>query len=82
MSGTLATDALVQDAVQARTRAVVATIAALALVNAGLAGLIALAAGGRGIVPAWALVVVLVIGAAAAVAAVAFWRAYLARARR
>ena len=67
---------------QARARAVVATIAALALVNAGLAGLIAFAVGARSIAPLWVLLVLVALGAVATLVAVAFWRTYLACARR
>ena len=60
-----------------RGPAVVATAGALAFVNAGLAALIALAAGSRGFVPVWAGVVLLVLGVVFAVVAVTLWRGYL-----
>jgi hypothetical protein len=60
-----------------RGPAVLATIAALALVNLGLASLIAAAVGARGFVPLWAALVLLVVGAAAAAVAVTLWRGYL-----
>jgi len=61
---------------------VVATIAALVLVNAGLAGLIAFAVGARSLAPLWVLLGLVAVGAAATLVAVAFWRAYLACVRR
>jgi hypothetical protein len=60
-----------------RGPAVLATIGALALVNLGLASLIASAAGARGFVPIWAAVVLLVLGVIAAALAVTLWRGYL-----
>jgi hypothetical protein len=64
-----------------RGPAVLATIAALALVNVGLASLIAAAVGARGFVPMWLAVVLLVAGAVAAAAAVTLWRGYLSSVR-
>jgi hypothetical protein len=60
-----------------RGPAVLATAAALALVNLGLASLIALAVGARGGVPLWAAIVLLVVGVVAAAVAVTLWRGYL-----
>ena len=54
-----------------------ATIAALALVNLGLASLIASAVGARGFVPVWAALVLLALGAGAAAGAIMLWRGYL-----
>jgi hypothetical protein len=64
-----------------RGPAVLATVAALALVNLGLASLIALAVGARGFVPIWAAVVLLVVGVVAAAVAVTLWRGYLSSVR-
>jgi hypothetical protein len=64
-------------ATMTRGPAVLATIAALALVNLGLASLIAAAVGARGFVPIWAAVVLLVVGVVAAAVAVTLWRGYL-----
>jgi hypothetical protein len=60
-----------------RGPAVLATIAALALVNVGLASLIASAVGARGFVPLWAAVTLCVLGIVAAAVAATLWRAYL-----
>ena len=60
-----------------RGPAVLATIAALALVNLGLAPLIAAAVGARGFVPIWAALALLVLGVMAAALAVTLWRGYL-----
>jgi len=60
-----------------RGPAVLATIAALALVNLGLASLIAAAVGARGFVPIWVVGVLLVLGVVATAAAVTLWRGYL-----
>jgi hypothetical protein len=61
---------------------VLATAAALALVNVGLALLIALAVGARGFVPGWVAALLLALGLAATVVAVTLWRGYLHAARR
>jgi protein-S-isoprenylcysteine O-methyltransferase Ste14 len=70
---------VVSDQIAAMTRgaAVWATIAALALVNLGLASLIASAVGARGFIPVWIAVVLLVVGVVAAVVAATLWRGYL-----
>ena len=60
---------------------VLATALALAFVNAGLAMIIVAAIGVRSFAPLWLAVVVLLLGVAAAVAAVMLWRQYLANAR-
>ena len=60
-----------------RGPAVVMTIAALVLLNLGLASLIAAAAGARGFVPIWVAVVRLVLGVTATAVAVTLWRGYL-----
>jgi predicted signal transduction protein with EAL and GGDEF domain len=60
-----------------RGPAVFATAAALALVNLGLASLIALAVGARGLVPLWLAVALLVMGVVAVAVAVTLWRGYL-----
>ena len=65
----------------ARGPAIWATAAALALVNVGLAILIVAAIGVRGFAPLWVGVVLLLVGVAAAIAAVMLWRQYLAAAR-
>jgi hypothetical protein len=64
-----------------RGPAVLATTLALAMVNAGLAILIVAAIGVRGFAPLWLGAVLLLVGIAAAVAAVMLWREYLAAAR-
>ena len=61
-----------------RGPAVLATTLALALVNVGLAILIVAAIGARGFAPLWLGLVLLLVGIAAAVAAVMLWRDYLA----
>ena len=53
---------------------------ALAMVNAGLAMIIVAAIGVRSFAPLWLAAVVLLLGVAAAVAAVMLWRQYLAAA--
>ena len=58
-----------------------ATAVALAMINAGLAILIVAAIGVRGFAPLWIGVVLLLVGVAAAVAAVMLWRQYLVAAR-
>jgi hypothetical protein len=63
--------------VVARGRAVMATVAALVLVNLGLAALIAAAVGARGFVALWMAAVLLVLGVVAAGVAVTLWRGYL-----
>lgn len=60
-----------------RGPAVLATAAALALVNLGLASLIALAVGTSGIVPLWVSALLLALGIVAAAVAVTLWRGYL-----
>jgi hypothetical protein len=65
-----------------RGPAVLATIAALALVNVGLASLIATAVGARGFVPIWAALILLVVGVVAAAVAATLWRGYLNSVRR
>ncbi len=60
-----------------RGHAVLATVAALALVNLGLASLIASTVGARGFLPSWVTAVVLVLGIVAIAAAVTLWRGYL-----
>jgi hypothetical protein len=65
-----------------RGPAVVATAAALALVNLGLALLIALAVGTRGFVPVWVAALLLVLGIVATAVAVTLWRGYLHAASR
>jgi hypothetical protein len=57
--------------------AVLATAAALALVNLGLASLIALAVGARSFIPTWVAIAVLVLGVVLAAVAVTLWRGYL-----
>jgi protein-S-isoprenylcysteine O-methyltransferase Ste14 len=64
-----------------RGPAILATAVALALVNIGLAALIVEAVGARNLTPGWVGAVVLLMGIAAAVAAVVLWRQYLAEAR-
>jgi hypothetical protein len=64
-----------------RGPAVLATTLALAFVNAGLAILIVAAIGVRGFAPLWVGVVLLLMGVAAAVAAINLWRGYLQSAR-
>jgi len=64
-----------------RGPAIWATAVALALVNMGLAILIVAAIGVRSFAPLWLAVVVLLLGVAAAVAAVMLGRQYLAEAR-
>jgi len=64
-----------------RGPAIWATAFALAMVNAGLAMIIVAAIGVRSVAPLWLAVVVLLLGVAAAVAAVMLWRQYLAEAR-
>ena len=59
-----------------------ATIAALALVNAGLAGLIAFAVGARSLAPLWVLLVLVAAGAVVTYVAYLLWRTYLACVRR
>jgi len=54
-----------------------ATIAALALINVGLATAIVAAMGTASIAPMWVGLLLLVIGVAAAVVAVGLWRQYL-----
>jgi hypothetical protein len=53
------------------------TVLALVLINVGLAGLIVEAVGARNFAPVWVTLVLLVLGAASAVAAVVLWRQYL-----
>jgi hypothetical protein len=65
-----------------RGPAVLATVAALALVNLGLASLIALAVNARGFVPVWAALGLLALGIVAVVVAVTLWRSYLRSARQ
>jgi hypothetical protein len=60
-----------------RGPAVLATAAALALINLGLASLVALAVGARGFVPVWLAVALLVSGVVAAAVAATLWRGYL-----
>ncbi|HLZ30859.1 MAG TPA: hypothetical protein VKV73_26370 [Chloroflexota bacterium] len=60
-----------------RGPAVLMTIAALVLVNLGLASLIAAAVSARGFLPLWAAVALLVLGVMAAGVAVTLWRGYL-----
>jgi membrane protein implicated in regulation of membrane protease activity len=60
-----------------RGPAVLATAAALVLVNLGLASLIASAVGVRGFIPIWVAVVLLVVGVVAAAVAATLWRGYL-----
>ncbi len=60
-----------------RGPAVLATAAALALVNLGLALLIASAVGGRGFGPIWLTPVLLGLGVVAAAFAVTLWRGYM-----
>jgi hypothetical protein len=64
-----------------RGPAVLATCAALALVNLGLALLIASAVGTRAFVPIWVAIVLVVAGAIAAGVAVTLWRGYLSSLR-
>ena len=64
-----------------RGPAISATALALALVNAGLAMLIVAAIGVRSFAPLWLGVVVLLVGAAAAIGAFTLWRGYLQAAR-
>jgi membrane protein YdbS with pleckstrin-like domain len=66
---------------QARAPAIAATAIALALVNVGLAGLIAVAVGAHSIFPLWAAVVLLLLGLVATAMTVLLWRAYLRRSR-
>ena len=61
--------------------AVLATAIALAMINAGLAMIIVAAIGVRSFAPLWLALVILLLGVAAAVAAVTLWRQYLAAAR-
>jgi hypothetical protein len=63
--------------VVARGPAVLATVAALVLVNLGLAALIAQAVGTRGFVELWVAAVLLVLGVVAVAVAVTLWRGYL-----
>jgi uncharacterized membrane protein HdeD (DUF308 family) len=65
-----------------RGPAIWATALALALVNIGLAALIVEAIGARSFAPLWFGLVLLLVGIAAAVAAVMLWRQYLDEARR
>ncbi|MGI9149554.1 MAG: hypothetical protein ACR2IK_23890 [Chloroflexota bacterium] len=60
-----------------RGPAVLATAAALALLNLGLALLIASAVGARGIGPVWLTPVLLGLGLVAAALAVTLWRGYV-----
>jgi hypothetical protein len=64
-----------------RGPAVLATAAALAFVNLGLASLIVLAVGARGFAPMWLGLVLLVLGVMAAAIAVRLWRGYLSSVR-
>lgn len=64
-----------------RGPAVLASAAALALVNLGLAALIASAVGARGLVPVWVAAVLLIVGAIAVAVAVTLWRGYLSSTR-
>ena len=66
---------------RSRAPAVLATAVALALINVGLASLIVAAVGSPGVASGWLAVVVVIVGIAAAVAAVSLWRQYLADAR-
>jgi hypothetical protein len=61
-----------------RGPAVLATTLALAFVNSGLAILIVAAVGVRAFAPLWLGAVLVLVGVAAAVAAVMLWRQYLA----
>ena len=65
-----------------RGPAIWATALALAMVNAALAMIIVAAIGVRSFAPLWLAVVVLLLGVAAAVAAVMLWRQYLADTRQ
>jgi hypothetical protein len=60
-----------------RGPAVLTTIAALVLLNLGLASLIASAVGARGFVPIWVAALLLVLGVIATAVAVTLWRGYL-----
>ena len=64
-----------------RGTATLVTALALALVNVGLATLVVNAVGASSFAPSWLGLVSLVLGVAAAVAAVVLWRQYLTEAR-
>ena len=64
-----------------RGSAILATAAALALLNVGLAALIVQAVGARTSAPLWLWVALCVLGVLAAAGAVVLWRQYLAQAR-
>ena len=68
--------------VMSRGPAIWITALALALVNAGLAMAIVAAIGVRSFAPLWLGVVLLLLGVAAAVAAVMLWRQYLTEPRQ
>ena len=57
------------------------TALALALINVGLAGLIVAAIGTNSFAPLWVSLLVMGLGAIAAVGAVVLWRQYLAGSR-
>ncbi|MBV9174440.1 MAG: hypothetical protein JOZ81_30640 [Chloroflexi bacterium] len=65
---------------QARGQAILATVIALALINIGLAGVIASAVGARTILPLWIAAGLLLLGIFATVITVLLWRAYLRQA--
>jgi hypothetical protein len=54
-----------------------ATIAALALINVGLATAIVAAMGTASVAPMWVGLLLLVVGVAAGVVAISLWRQYL-----
>jgi hypothetical protein len=54
---------------------------ALALINVGLAGVIVEAIGARNFLPLWVAVVLVLVGAVAAVGAFTLWRGYLQSSR-
>lgn len=64
-----------------RTAAMWATALALALINLGLAALIAQLFGGTSIAPLWASVGLIVVGVVLAIVAVRQWQTYIAHAR-
>lgn len=64
-----------------RGPAILATAAALALINIGLAGIIVEGIGARSFAPLWLVIVLLVVGVVAAVGAFTLWRGYLQSAR-
>jgi hypothetical protein len=69
-------------ATEIRAYAIAATALALALVNVGLAALIALAVGPQTLMPTWLALAVLVVGLATTAGAVALWRTYLSQGRQ